>query len=153
MVFKYKSLVFNNLRNAFIFRVFASEVKSVRKYSLNFWGRTENSDGKIKIRLQFESRPFCFIQAERNGADSESDAHPFPATDCSRPVFCPTCTTSSLVNKPFEDISVFVYAAVAEERPPTAHLLAARHINVYHHAFLFVASGAPQHLTLRTYSH
>ena len=84
MVFKYKSLVFNDLRNAFIFRIFAAEGKSVRKYSLFFWGRTENSDGKIKIRLQFESRPFGFIQAERNGADSEKDAHPFPATDCSR---------------------------------------------------------------------
>ncbi len=62
---EYKSLVFNNLRNVLIFRVFASEGESVRKYSLNFWGRTENSDGKIKIRLQFESRPFCFIQAEK----------------------------------------------------------------------------------------
>ena len=70
MVPVYKSLVFNNLRNVLIFRVFASEGESVRKYSLNFWGRTENSDGKIKIRLQLESRPYCFIQAERNNADS-----------------------------------------------------------------------------------
>ena len=47
MVPEYKSLVFNNLRNVLIFRVFASEGESVRKYSLNFWGRTENSGGKV----------------------------------------------------------------------------------------------------------
>ncbi len=36
----------NSLRNALIFRVFASEGESARKYSLIFWGRTENSDEK-----------------------------------------------------------------------------------------------------------
>ena len=84
MPFKVKLLTFNTLQKPLIFRVFASEGESVRKYALIFRGRTGNQDGKIEIRLQIESRSFCFIQAERNGADSESDAHPFPATDCSR---------------------------------------------------------------------
>ena len=38
--------MFINLRNALIFRVFASEGESDRKYSLIFWGRTENSNEK-----------------------------------------------------------------------------------------------------------
>ena len=38
--------MFNNLHKALIFRVFASEGESARKYSLIFWGRTENSDEK-----------------------------------------------------------------------------------------------------------
>ena len=46
MVLEYKLLVFNNLRNALIFRVFASEGLFARKYALIFWGRTENSDEK-----------------------------------------------------------------------------------------------------------
>ena len=46
MVLEYKLLVFNNLRNTFIFRVFASEGVFVRKCSLIFGGRTENSDEK-----------------------------------------------------------------------------------------------------------
>lgn len=46
MVLEYKLLVFNNLRNTFISRVFASEGVSARKYSLIFGGRTENSDEK-----------------------------------------------------------------------------------------------------------
>ena len=44
---EYKLLVFNVLRKTLIFCVFASEGELVRKYSLNFWGRTENSDGKV----------------------------------------------------------------------------------------------------------
>ena len=46
MVLEYKLLVFNNLRNTFIFRIFASEGVFARKYVLIFWGRTENSDEK-----------------------------------------------------------------------------------------------------------
>ena len=157
MLLKVKLLIFNILRKPLIFRVFASGEESVHKYALIFWGRTGNQDGKTKIRLQIESRPFCFIQEERNDAGSQSDAHPFPATgftpDFYRPVFRTIKAMSTSVNKPFQDIAVFVYAAVAEEWPPAAHLLTARHINVYHRAFLFVASGTPQHLTLRTYSH
>ena len=43
---KDKLLIFNILSIALIFREFASEGESVRKYSLIFWGRTENSDGE-----------------------------------------------------------------------------------------------------------
>lgn len=48
MALEYKLLVFNNLRNALIFCVFASEGVFVRKYSLIFGGRTENSDEKTQ---------------------------------------------------------------------------------------------------------
>ena len=39
--------MFNVLRMLLISRVFASEGESVRKFSLIFRGRTENSDEKI----------------------------------------------------------------------------------------------------------
>ena len=39
--------MFNVLCMSLISRVFASEGESARKYSLIFWGRTENSDEKI----------------------------------------------------------------------------------------------------------
>jgi len=84
MPFKVKLLTFNALQKPLIFRVFASEGESVHKYALIFRGRTGNQDGKIEIRLQIESRSFCFIQEERNGAGSQSDAHPFPATGSHR---------------------------------------------------------------------
>ncbi len=58
MPLKHKSLAFNTLQKPLIFRVFAPEGKSVRKYSLIFRGRTENSDVKIKNRFQFESYPY-----------------------------------------------------------------------------------------------
>ena len=41
--------MFNNLQNPLISRVFVSEEKSIRKYSFIFWGRTENSEGKITV--------------------------------------------------------------------------------------------------------
>lgn len=41
--------MFNNLQNLLISRVFVSEEKSIRKYSLIFGGRTENSEGKITV--------------------------------------------------------------------------------------------------------
>ena len=49
--------MFNNLRNALIFRVFASEGESARKYSLIFWGRTENSDEKSWRGTSLDSSP------------------------------------------------------------------------------------------------
>ena len=55
---EHKSLLINNLQHHLIIRVFASEGKSVRKYSFIFRGRTGNSDRKIKIRLQSESRTY-----------------------------------------------------------------------------------------------
>ena len=44
---KYKSLMFNVLSKSYMFCEFASEGESASKYALDFWGRTENSDGKI----------------------------------------------------------------------------------------------------------
>ena len=49
--------MFNNLRNALIFRVFASEGESARKYSLIFGGRTENSDKKSWHGTSLDSSP------------------------------------------------------------------------------------------------
>lgn len=49
IAFKYKLLMFNNLQNLLISRVFVSEEKSIRKYSFIFGGRTENSEGKITV--------------------------------------------------------------------------------------------------------
>ena len=46
MVTEYKTLMFSILHKPLITREFASEGKSARKYALDFWGRTENSDGK-----------------------------------------------------------------------------------------------------------
>ena len=43
---KYKSLMFSILSKALIIQEFASEGESARKYALDFWGRTENSDEK-----------------------------------------------------------------------------------------------------------
>ena len=39
--------MFSALRKPLIFREFASEGESARKFALDFWGRTENSDEKI----------------------------------------------------------------------------------------------------------
>ncbi len=49
--------MFNNLRNTLIFRVFASEGESARKYSLIFLGRTENSDKKSWHGTSLDSSP------------------------------------------------------------------------------------------------
>ena len=43
-----------------MFRVFAPEGESVRKYALIFRGISENRDGKNKKRLRFESCLYCF---------------------------------------------------------------------------------------------
>ena len=61
MTIKYKLLIFNILLKPVIFRVFAPEGDSARKYALIFRGRTENSEGKIGIRFQFESSTFRLI--------------------------------------------------------------------------------------------
>ena len=58
---EYKLLIFNILLKPVIFRVFAPEWDSARKYALIFRGRTENSEGKIRIRFQFESCTFRII--------------------------------------------------------------------------------------------
>jgi len=70
MSIEYKSLIFSTLWKPLIFRVFASEGKSARKYSLIFRGISENSDRKIKIRLQSESGPYRFNPSRKNDADS-----------------------------------------------------------------------------------
>ena len=70
MVPVYKLLVFNNLRNVLIFRVFASEGESVRKYSLNFWGRTENSGGKVTRYWKSVSGPYRFHFSRKDNAVS-----------------------------------------------------------------------------------
>ena len=51
MPVKHKLLVFNTLQKSLIFRVFASEGGSARKYALIFRGRTGNLGWKIRIRL------------------------------------------------------------------------------------------------------
>ena len=49
----------------------------------------------------------------------------------------PCCDVS--VDKALHNISVFIYAAVAKERPPTTHLLAVGQVDVYYFAlFLMV---------------
>lgn len=53
------TLIFNGLCKFLVIRVFASKQESARKYSLIFRGRAGNSEGKIKIRLRFESCPYC----------------------------------------------------------------------------------------------
>ena len=59
-----KLLVYSRLHKALIFREFAFEGESARKYSLIFRGRTENSDGKTATCLQSESAPVCLIRTE-----------------------------------------------------------------------------------------
>jgi len=56
--FKHKLLTFNTLCKPLIFRVFAPEGMSVRKYALILWGIIGNSGEKIKNCLQFESCPY-----------------------------------------------------------------------------------------------
>ena len=51
MPVKYKSLIFNVLQKSIIFRVFASEGKSARKYALIFRCRVGNRGVKIEFRL------------------------------------------------------------------------------------------------------
>ena len=68
---KYKQLIFNVLYKALIFRVFASEGKSARKYSLIFGGRTENSDRKTVGCKEYGTGPMLLFSTETNNADTE----------------------------------------------------------------------------------
>ena len=69
----YKQLIFNALHKSLIFRVFASEGKSARKYSLIFGGRTENSDRKTAGYKEYGTGPILLFSAEINNADTESE--------------------------------------------------------------------------------
>ena len=57
---RHKPLTFNTLHKPLISREFASEGESARKYALDFWGRTENSDGKTAGYWKSVSGPYCF---------------------------------------------------------------------------------------------
>ena len=57
---KHKPLTFNTLHKPLISRKFASEEEPARKYALDFWGRTENSDGKTAGYWKSVSGPYCF---------------------------------------------------------------------------------------------
>ena len=68
---RYKSLMFSILSKALIIREFASERESARKYALDFWGRTENSDVKNTGCRKSVSGPYCFHPDIENKADTE----------------------------------------------------------------------------------
>ncbi len=67
---KYKSLMFSILNKSLIIRKFASEGESARKYALDFWGRTENSDEKNTGCRKSVSNPYCFHPGIENNADT-----------------------------------------------------------------------------------
>ena len=67
---KYKSLMFSVLSKALIIREFASEGESARKYALDFWGRTENSDEKTAGCRKSVSGPYCSHPDIENKADT-----------------------------------------------------------------------------------
>ena len=69
MVVKYKTLMFSILHKPLISLEFASEVKSARKYALDFWGRTENSDEKTAGYLKSESALVALPPEEDGSAD------------------------------------------------------------------------------------
>ena len=48
-----------------MFRVFAPEEESVRKYALILWGRTENQVEKITGYRKSVSDPYCFHYGRR----------------------------------------------------------------------------------------
>ena len=55
-----------------------------------------------------------------------------------------------LINKTAGERSELFDAAVAQERPPAAHVFRAFQINFHHHVFFRVTTGTCQHLALRT---
>ena len=65
-----KLLIYKVLRKTLIFREFASEGKSARKFSFIFRGRTENSDGKTTGCWKSVSAPYCFHSDRKNNASS-----------------------------------------------------------------------------------
>ena len=58
-----------------------------------------------------------------------------------------------LVDKSLCYLAVHVDAAIAQEGPPAAHVLAVRKVNLHDHAVLSVGSRAIEHLALRTHNH
>ena len=79
-----KHLMFSILHKTVISREFSSEGKSARKYSLIFWGRTENSGGKIAGYWKIVTAPIAFLSTEGNNADPEWKPQPFIGTYSSR---------------------------------------------------------------------
>ncbi len=67
---KYKTLMFSILSKTLIIREFAFEGESARKFALDFWGRTENSDGKTAGCRKSVSSPYCFHPDIENNADT-----------------------------------------------------------------------------------
>ena len=55
-----------------------------------------------------------------------------------------------LIDKSPGNISVVLDAAVAEEWPPAAHILAVLQVDIYHQALFFLIAGAVVELALRT---
>ena len=57
---------------------------------------------------------------------------------------------NGLIDKSPGNISVVLDAAVAEEWPPAAHILAVLQVDIYHQALFFLIAGAVVELALRT---
>ena len=57
---------------------------------------------------------------------------------------------NGLIDKSLGDISVVLDAAVAEEWPPAAHILAVLQVDIYHQALFFLIAGTVVELALRT---
>ncbi len=62
--------MFSILSKTLIIREFASKGESARKYALDFWGRTENSDEKTAGCRKSVSGPYCFHPDIENNADT-----------------------------------------------------------------------------------
>ena len=75
-----KLLIYKVLRKTLIFRVFASEGKSARKFSFIFRGRTENPDGKIAGYWKIVTAPIAFLSTEGNNAGPVWKPQPFIGT-------------------------------------------------------------------------
>lgn len=57
---------------------------------------------------------------------------------------------NGLIDKSLGNISVVLDAAVAEEWPPAAHILAVLQVDIYHQALFFLIAGTVVELALRT---
>ena len=55
-----------------------------------------------------------------------------------------------LIDKSLGDVAVVLDAAVAEEWPPAAHILAVLQVDIYHQALFFLIAGTVVELALRT---
>ena len=58
-----------------------------------------------------------------------------------------------LVDKSLHNITIFIDATVAKERPPTAHILAMSKVYINNYALLLIGCRAIEHFALRTYYH